>query len=130
MTQQGCCAVRLLILCALSLPAHGQDDESAWAFSLDSIMVKGYQTRLSLKSSQFGETLWNLGTMSLLPQVLGNAEPVRYAQMLPGIQTNSEFRSGINIEGCDNQHNTLSIGGVPIYNVNHLLGFFSVFNDC
>lgn len=128
MTQQGCCAVRLLILCALSLPAHGQDDESAWAFSLDSIMVKGYQTRLSLKSSQSGETLWNLGTMSLLPQVLGNAEPVRYAQMLPGIQTNSEFRSGINIEGCDNQHNTLSIEGVPIYNVNHLLGFFSVFN--
>jgi len=60
--------------------------------------------------------------------MLGNADPVHYAQMLPGVQTNNEYRSGINVEGCDNQHNTISIEGVPIYNVNHLLGFFSTFN--
>ena len=66
--------------------------------------------------------------MGDLPQVLGSADPVRYAQMLPGVQTNGECRSGIHIQGCDNGHNFISIGGVPIYNVNHLLGIFSTFN--
>jgi len=69
-----------------------------------------------------------MSDISLLPQILGNADPMHYAQMLPGIQTNNEYRSGVSIEGCDNQHNLITIDGVPIYNVNHLLGFFSTFN--
>ena len=70
-----------------------------------------------------------MDNMYLLPQILGNADPMHYAQMLSGIQTNNEYRSGINIEGCENQHNLITIEGVPIYNVNHLLGFFSTFNS-
>ena len=34
---------------------------------------------------------------------------MHYAQMLPGIQTNNEMKSGINIQGCDNSHNMLSM---------------------
>lgn len=118
-----------LILCALSSSAHAQEDESAWSFTLDSLTVKGYRYRLPVRANADGVMLWDMGNMSLLPQILGNADPMHYAQMLPGIQSNSEYRSGINIEGCDNQHNAIFIDGVPIYNVNHLLGFFSTFNS-
>ena len=59
---------------------------------------------------------------------MGNADPVHYIQMMPGVQTNSEYDSGIHIQGCDNTHNFISIDGAPIYNAGHLLGFFSVFN--
>ena len=90
--------------------------------------MRGYRYRSPLRNVADGVTLWDMGSMGLLPQILGNADPMHYTQMLPGIQTNSEYRSGINIEGCDNQHNTISIFGTPIYNVNHLLGFFSAFN--
>jgi len=121
--------ILLLLLCALSSSAIAQDDESAWSFSLDSVTVKGYRYRLPVKAQANGITLWDMGSMSLLPQIFGNADPMHYAQMLPGIQTNSEYRSGINIEGCDNQHNAIFIEGVPVYNVNHLLGFFSTFNS-
>lgn len=117
------------IFCALSSPANGQEDESAWNFSLDSITIKGYRYRSPVKANTNGVMLWDMSNMSLLPQILGNADPTHYAQMLPGIQTNNEYRSGINIEGCDNQHNAIFIDGVPIYNVNHLLGFFSTFNS-
>lgn len=95
---------------------------------LDSVTVKSFRYKSHLKSGTSNEIIWDLKEMSLLPQILGNADPIHYAQMLPGIQTNSENKSGINIEGCDNQHNLISINGVPIYNVNHLLGFFSTFN--
>ena len=59
---------------------------------------------------------------------MGNADPVHYIQMMPGVQTNSEYDSGIHIQGCDNTHNYIAIADAPIYNSGHLLGFFSVFN--
>lgn len=121
--------VLLTLIYALSSSVRAQEDESAWTFLLDSIVVRSYRYQSQLKSGANNEMIWNLKEMSLLPQILGNADPMRYAQMLPGVQTNNEYRSGVNIEGCDNQHNLISIFGVPIYNVNHLLGFFSAFNN-
>lgn len=118
----------LFLLCAFSFSSIAQEDESALSISLDSIIVKGYRNNSPIKTIKNGITVWNLEKMNLLPQIFGAADPMRYAQTLPGIQTNGEYRSGINIEGCENQHNTISIEGVPVYNVNHLLGFFSVFN--
>ncbi|MBR6120924.1 MAG: TonB-dependent receptor [Prevotella sp.] len=129
MGRNGRYCILLFLFCVLSSSARAQEDESTWSLSLDSITVKGYRYRSPVKAYVDGVTLWDMGNMSLLPQILGNADPMHYAQMLPGIQTNSEYRSGINIEGCDNQHNAIFIEGVPIYNVNHLLGFFSTFNS-
>ena len=125
----GCKRLNIIFFsCALSLSAFGQDDESAWTFTLDSITVKGYRYLSPLKNAADGTLQWDMTNLGLMPQILGNADPVHYAQMLPGIQTNNEYKSGINIEGLESQHNTVSVFGVPIYNVNHLLGFFSVFN--
>lgn len=66
--------------------------------------------------------------MFKLPKILGNSDPIHYAEMMPGVQTTSEYDAGLYIQGCDNGHNLLSISGVHLYNVEHLLGFFSVFN--
>ena len=40
-----------------------------------------------------------------LPKILGNTDPLSFIRMLPGVQTGSEYDSGINIQGCDNAHN-------------------------
>ncbi len=66
--------------------------------------------------------------MHSMPHILGNADPLRYMRMLPGVGINSELDAGIHIQGCDDEHNYCGINGVPIYNVNHLLGIFSAFN--
>lgn len=63
-----------------------------------------------------------------LPKILGNADPLRYTQMLPGIQLNSEVDAGIHIYGNESSHNQVSLQGVPVYNPTHILGLFSVFN--
>ena len=65
--------------------------------------------------------------MQRLPKIFGNADPLHYTQMLPGIQTNAEYDAGLHIQGCENSHNLISIAGVPVYNASHLLGFFSTF---
>lgn len=120
--------ILLFGLCTLSSPAFAQEDESVRMSVLDSVTVRSFRYKSPVRAGVEGVTVWDMSEMSLLPQLLGQADPMHYAQMLPGIQTNNEYRSGINIEGCENQHNFVTIEGVPIYNASHLLGFFSTFN--
>ena len=70
----------------------------------------------------------DLDMIQTLPQILGNSDPVNFIKNLPGVQTGSEYDSGIHIQGCDNAHNDISLAGVPIYGANHLFGLFSTFN--
>lgn len=116
----------VILFCTFSFCAHAQE-EDVWNISLDSLVVKSYQNTSLMKTNGNGKVTWDLRQMESLPKILGNADPVRYAQMLPGVQTNNEFSAGLRIQGCDNQHNVITVGEVPIYNINHLLGFFSSF---
>lgn len=119
----------ILTFCMLSVTwATAQVPDSLRNVFLDSVTVKSYRHTSAVKSVNMGEFVWNVPMLNKLPQILGNADPIHYTQMLPGVQTNSEYKSGINIHGCENSHNGILINDVPIYNTNHLLGFFSVFN--
>lgn len=108
--------------------ASAQTNDSILSKTLDDVTVHSHRYTSSVKSSKEGEYTWKLPFLNNLPKIMGNADPIHYAQMLPGVQTNSEYKAGINIQGCENSHNAILLEGVPIYNPNHLLGFFSVFN--
>lgn len=95
--------------------------------SLSEVQVQGYKPNNYVKSLN-GTNVVSMELMREMPRLLGNADPMHYANLLPGVQTNSEFDAGLHIQGCDNAHNQVSINGVPLYNVSHLLGFFSIFN--
>lgn len=116
------------MLCAAWLPVYAQEDSCSQSIALKDFVVSGNKHAASMKNHADGEFVWRMQMMDELPKILGNADPIHYAQMLPGVQTNGEYRGGVNIQGCENSHNAISIGGIPIYNVNHLLGFFSTFN--
>lgn len=96
--------------------------------SLDSVVVYGRTTGGSLRSTGDGTLLWNMRMMDELPRLFGNADPLHYAQMLPGVSMNGEYDAGLHVLGCESSHNYISIDGAPLYGVSHLLGFFSVFN--
>lgn len=89
--------------------------------------VRGERTRSALRRID-GMDIIGMQLMADMPKILGNADPLHYAQLMPGIQTNSEYDAGLHIQGCDNQHNVVALNGVPVYNPGHLLGIFSVFN--
>ena len=106
--------VLTLLLYSLLCPsATAQGDEGAWTLSLDSVTVRGTRYRSPVRQIGNGVTIWDISGLSELPQILGNADPMHYVQMLPGVQTNNEYRSGISIEGCDNQHSAILIDGIP-----------------
>ncbi len=120
-------AIVLLFFTLAELSAQTLD-ETYKTLNLDSVTVQGWRRNSGIKKDLSGAMIWDMKILDVMPKILGNADPIHYAQMLPNIQTSSEYDSGIYIEGCENQHNNISIGGVTMYNVSHLMGFFSLFN--
>lgn len=121
---------QILLVCAVIGSTHTNGvsaQTDTLVHSLSGVEVKAYKTNGYVKSLNGVNTV-SMDLMLDMPRLLGNADPLHYANLLPGVQTNSEYDSGLHIQGCDNAHNQVSINGVPLYNVSHLFGFFSVFN--
>ena len=110
----------------LSVPAYGIELDTLSHF-LEDIEITVERNTSPLKGSSTRAIKMSTEYLHRLPKILGNADPMRYTQMLPGIQTNTEYDAGLHIQGCENSHNLISIEGTPIYNASHLLGIFSTF---
>ncbi len=64
-----------------------------------------------------------------IPALLGEVDVLKSLQLLPGVQSGTEGSSGLVVRGGGADQNLIILDGVPVYNVNHLFGFFSVFNS-
>lgn len=63
-----------------------------------------------------------------IPALLGEVDVMKALQLLPGVQSGGEGTSGLYVRGGSPDQNLVLLDGVPVYNVSHLFGFFSVFN--
>jgi hypothetical protein len=66
--------------------------------------------------------------IKLLPALAGEADVLRAFQLMPGIQSGSEGTSGLYVRGGSPDQNLILLDGVPLYYVNHIGGFVSVFD--
>ncbi|WP_372935500.1 TonB-dependent receptor [Mariniphaga sediminis] len=62
------------------------------------------------------------------PVILGEHDVLKTLQFMPGIKQGAENTAGYNVRGGSADQNLILLDGVPVYNVNHLMVFFSVFN--
>lgn len=63
-----------------------------------------------------------------IPALLGEKDVIKVIQLLPGVQKGSEGNAGIYVRGGGPDQNLIILDEAPVYNANHLFGFFSVFN--
>ncbi|MEM1134992.1 MAG: TonB-dependent receptor [Bacteroidota bacterium] len=66
--------------------------------------------------------------IKLLPALMGETDLLKALQLMPGVQSGSEGTSGLYVRGGGPDQNLILLDGVPVYNVSHLFGFFSIFN--
>lgn len=95
---------------------------------IDSSSVVSYRNTSQLSGGLSSSMKMDLVKLKKMPSLLGTADPLQYVKLFPGVSTTSEIDSGIRIQGCETEHNDISIDGVPVYGATHLLGLFSVFN--
>ncbi len=69
-----------------------------------------------------------INQLERVPDLGGEPDLLRVAQLLPGVQTGADGLGGLHIRGGNADQNTILLDGVTIYNPTHLLGVFSVFN--
>ena len=103
---------------------------------LDILLVEGRLLgEIEVTAEELNHESTEISTISLsmdkvksLPVLLGEVDILKTAALLPGIHSGSEGSSGIYVRGGGPDQNLILLDGVPIYNANHLFGFFSVFN--
>lgn len=95
---------------------------------LEETVVAGKKEAQALDGLAGGRFELFMQELRTLPKFLGNTDPLKIMQLLPGIQTAGEGNSGIFVRGGEPGHNLILWNEAPIYNASHLLGAFSVFN--
>ncbi|MFT4032201.1 MAG: TonB-dependent receptor [Siphonobacter sp.] len=63
-----------------------------------------------------------------LPVMLGEKDVIKAIQFLPGVQKGMEGSTALYVRGGGPDQNLILLDEAPVYNANHLFGFFSVFN--
>lgn len=58
---------------------------------------------------------------------MGEADVMKTIQLMPGVQAGVDGSAGLYIRGGSPDQNLILLDGTPVYNVDHLFGFFSVF---
>lgn len=66
--------------------------------------------------------------LKLMPALLGEVDVLKALSFTPGVSTGTEGSAGLYIRGGTPDQNLILLDEVPVYNVTHLGGFFSVFN--
>ena len=96
--------------------------------SLEAVEVVSERVEKIQKTTQMSQIEVPIEQIKKVPALLGEVDVLKTLQLLPGVQSGGEGQSGLYVRGGSPDQNLVLLDGVPIYNVSHLLGFFSVFN--
>ena len=103
---------------------------AADAVALPGVSVEAERGRLRARfEDAAGRTAYEIaGTDLKAVPSLVEADPIRAVDVLPGVNTVSDFSAAFNVRGGSADQNLILLDRVPIFNPFHLGGFFSVFN--
>lgn len=94
---------------------------------LQEVVVYGNKSETGIFATQMGALDVPLDVMKSTPSLLGEADVMKTVQMMPGVKAGTEGSAGVYVRGGGVDENLILLDGVPLYNVDHLFGFFSVF---
>jgi outer membrane receptor for ferrienterochelin and colicin len=95
---------------------------------LKEITVIGNKRVMSVENSQMSAIEVSTSLIKTVPAIFGETDILKALQLLPGVQGGVEGSAGFYVRGGGPDENLFLLDGVPVYNVNHLGGLFSVFN--
>lgn len=102
--------------------------ELAPSLSIEEVTVTTNRPQDVVRSSQMSSVQLSPKQIKAMPAFLGETDVLKALQLMPGVQSGTEGTSGMYVRGGGPDQNLILLDGVPIYNADHLFGFFSVFN--
>ena len=96
---------------------------------IEEVVVTSTSARQRLQSVQAGAEPLQLKDLTAAPSLFGENDVMRALQLLPGVKSESDASSSFQVRGGTAAQNLILYDHAPVYNVGHLAGLFSAFND-
>lgn len=94
---------------------------------LQEVTIMGSNHQTGIRATGMSAIDVPLSQLKSTPTLLGETDVMKTIQLLPGVQAGTEGTAGIYVRGGGPDENLILLDGVPLYNIDHLFGFFSVF---
>lgn len=94
---------------------------------IEEVVVEADRPETGTASSRTGSTTMPVDKIKRQPALLGEPDVLKTLQTLPGVQRGMVGTSGIHVRGGSPDQNLYLLDGVPMYNIDHILGFMSAF---
>lgn len=92
---------------------------------LKEVVIKNKKDKVSQEYTSV--TSIPMAQLKSVPAVGGEADIMKAIQHTPGIQGGVEGSAGVYVRGGSPDQNLILLDDVPVYNINHLFGYVSVF---
>ena len=97
--------------------------------ALTGVQVTSEKEDQRITESQMGVNRLNMAEINKLPVLFGERDILKSIQLLPGVKSAGEGRTGFSVRGGGTDQNLILLDEATVYNPSHLLGFFSTFNS-
>ena len=94
---------------------------------LDEVVVTAKSRESGIESTKMGSIDVPVKLIQHTPALLGETDVLRTIQMTPGVQQGVGGASSLYVRGGNGDENLVLLDGAPVYKIDHLFGFFSVF---
>ncbi|MBN2683118.1 MAG: TonB-dependent receptor [Bacteroidales bacterium] len=95
---------------------------------IEEVVVTGTREQNSESKTEMSIVSIPIKQIQLLPAIGGESDILKALQLMPGVQSGNEGSSGLYVRGGSPDQNLILLDDVPLYYVNHLGGFVSIFN--
>ena len=96
--------------------------------SLETVELYTKKQKKNITGKDVSSLQLSVGQVKQLPAIGGEPDLMKAFQLLPGISSGKEGSSDLFVRGGSPDQNLILLDDVPLYYVNHLGGFVSVFN--
>lgn len=93
---------------------------------IDSVIITGQIP--NTQTTEIGALTIPINQLKIMPTIGSESDIFKSLQMMPGVQSGTEGKSNLFVRGGACDENLILLDDVPLYYVNHLGGFVSIFN--
>lgn len=101
------------------------------AVNLSGVVVSAekFEMEEEVQSTQMGIISIKPKEIEKIPAIGGEVDLIKVAQLMPGVSRGGEGATGMYVRGGTDDQNLVLLDEATVYNIGHLFGFFSVFNN-
>jgi hypothetical protein len=96
---------------------------------LKEVVVSAQHQADNITKTPAGVQKLSIEEIKNVPVLFGEKDVLKTIQLLPGIKSAGDGKSGFFVRGGTSDQNMILLDEATVYNASHLLGFFSVFNS-